>query len=272
MYKVEKFNNLPDHQSLIDRIEDILIKDPRVKGLYIGGSKRADEFSDIDLIIWFNNEEDRESMKKDRLKIAEQIGEIKAESMSVFPYVYVVFYEKEEIKVDYCWVVFPAENRADRAHVDILYDPEGHLKKMKEESWQLDWDIDEDELKHKVKHYHIGISYTVLKISRGELWDAQDCIDFYRKYLMEFEDIIAQRKRENYRRLEEKLGPEKLKKFNETLVREISKKEMFRAMDAVFDYFNTYLKETIEVLNAFPYEQAEKMYGYYEKMKKNILE
>jgi len=272
MYQVEKFSNLPNHQSLIDRATKVLIEDPRVIGLCIGGSQKADEYSDVDLFVYCKTEEDRESLKKDRLKIAEKVGEIKAESISIFPYVYVVFYEEEEIKVDYSWHLLPEANRPDKAHLDILYDPEGHLKKLKEESTKLVWKIDEDELKHKTKHYHIGISYTVFKIARGELWDAQDAVDFYRKYLVEFEDILAQRKRENYRKLEEKLGEEKLKKFNETLVREISRKEIFRAMDAVFNYFNEYLKDSIEKLNAFPYEQAEKMYEYYDRIKKLVLE
>ncbi|MEE9410801.1 MAG: hypothetical protein V3V41_07730 [Candidatus Heimdallarchaeota archaeon] len=267
MYQIEKFINLPKHQSLVDRATSVLIGDSRVKAIYLGGSQKADEYSDVDLIIWCDNEEDREGMKKDRLKIAKQVGNIKSESISGFPYVYVVFYEQEEIKVDYCFNILPVENRPDRAHIDILYDPEGLLEKMVKESWELQWEINLDELKNKIQHYYIGISYTVGKILRGELWDAFDCIEFYRKYLIEFEDILAQRKRENYRRVEEKLNQKRLEILNKTIVSELTKTELFRAMDFIFVYFDNFIKERIQVLDIYPDVYSKNMKEYYERQK-----
>ncbi|MBY9001457.1 MAG: hypothetical protein KGD64_11105 [Candidatus Heimdallarchaeota archaeon] len=271
MYPVEKFTNLPKHQALIDKAVEVLKEDPRVKGIYISGSKKADEFSDIDCGI-LCTKEDFDSLKKNRLVTAKKIGAIKAESMSGFPSVYVVFYEQDEIKFDFSWEILPKEIRPDYAYVTNLYDPEGHIAAMIEKAWKLDWDINEAELGHYIKHFHIGISYTVLKLARGELWDAYDCVDYYRKYLVKFEDMLAQRKPENYRRLEQKLNEKQIKLLEKAIPKDLSKIELFRAMDIIFEYFDTFLKERIRILNLYPDKDAKNMLEYYHRKKKEILD
>ena len=270
MYPVEKFTNLPKHQALIDKAVEVLKQDSRVKGIYISGSKKADEFSDIDCSI-LCTAEDFDSLKKDRLETAKKIGEIKAESMSVFPSVYVVFYETDEIKLDFSWEVLPKKIRPDHAYITNLYDPEGHIAKIIEKAWQMDWDINEEELAHNIKHYYIGLSYTVLKLARGELWDAYDCVDFYRKYLVKFEDMLAQRKPENYRRLEQKLDEKRIKLLEKAIPKDLSREELFRTMDIILEYFDTYLKERIRILDLYPDEDAKRMLEYYQRKKKEIL-
>ncbi|MCE7741298.1 MAG: hypothetical protein GOP50_02465 [Candidatus Heimdallarchaeota archaeon] len=272
MYSIEKFKNLPKHQDLIDRATEVVIADSRVVGLYIGGSQTADEYSDIDLSIYFNTEEDLNSFRNDRLEAAKKIGKFKAESMSGFPFVYVVFYEEEEVKVDFAYNLVPAEPRPDKIYFDILYDPEGHLERMMEESRKMKWEVDIADLTHRAKHYQMGISYTVGKICRGEFWDALDCIDYYRKYLVKFEDSFAQRKQENYRRLEKKLDKERLAILNKTLLSELTQKSLFDGMDAIFEYFDRYLKDKFQALGIFPEEYAKNMREYYEKMKKETLD
>ncbi|MHA1200016.1 MAG: hypothetical protein ACTSQF_11865 [Candidatus Heimdallarchaeaceae archaeon] len=272
MYQVEKFKNLPKHQSLINRAAEVIIADTRVVGLYVGGSQTADEYSDVDLSIYFKSQEDLDSFRNDRLEIAKKVGKIKAESMSGFPFVYVVFYEEEEVKVDFAYNLIPAEPRPDKIYFDILYDPEGHLEKMVEESHKMKWDVDIADLTHRARHYQMGISYTVSKICRGEFWDALDCIDFYRKYLVKFEDSFAQRKQENYRRLEKKLDKKRLVILNKTLVSELNQKRLFQGMDAIFEYFDRFLKDKFQDLGIFPEEFAENMREYYEKMKKKTLD
>ena len=81
MFFVEKFKDLPKHQTLIDRAVGVVTADPRVVGLYVGGSPSADEYSDIDLSIYFANQADLDSFRNDRLEIAKRIGKIKAESI-----------------------------------------------------------------------------------------------------------------------------------------------------------------------------------------------
>ena len=271
MNLVEKFKNLPKHQSIIHRAVKTVTNDSRVIGLYIGGSQSADQYSDIDLSIYFKSQEDLDSFREDRLEIAKKIGEIKAESMSGFPFVYVVFYE-DEVKVDFAYHLVPAEQRPDKVHCDILYDPEGHLEKMKEESKKLLWDIDTADLTHRIKHYQVAISYTVGKICRGEFWDALDAIDYYRKYLVKFEDSFAQRKQENYRRLEKKLDKERLTVLEKTLVPELTRTNLFKGMDAIFEYFERFLKAKFQETGIFPEEYAKNMLEYYERKKKECLE
>jgi len=129
MYPIEKFSNLPEHQDLVDRAVDILKKDKRCKGIYISGSLSADEWSDVDITVMCL-EENHQSLLDDRYKIAEKVGEIKCAAIPpVSDQMLVVFYEKEEIKVDFSYSILPLKTRPDRAFIDVPYDPEGHLKK-----------------------------------------------------------------------------------------------------------------------------------------------
>ncbi|MHA1552550.1 MAG: hypothetical protein ACTSQC_11460, partial [Candidatus Heimdallarchaeaceae archaeon] len=146
-----------------------------------------------------------------------------------------------------------------------------HIAAIIEKAWQMDWDINEEELGHYIKHFHIGLSYTVLKLARGELWDAYDCVDFYRKYLVKFEDMLAQRKPENYRRLEQKLDENRIKLLEQAIPKDLSREELFRTMDVILEYFDTYLMERIRILDLYPDEDAKRMLEYYQRKKKEIL-
>ncbi|MHA1303447.1 MAG: nucleotidyltransferase domain-containing protein [Candidatus Heimdallarchaeaceae archaeon] len=265
-----RFGNLPRHRSLLERIVPKLLENKRIKGLYLSGSPKTDENSDIDLII-LSSEEDREDLEKEVEDLAKKVGKIKVEAWAGVPHTYVVFYDAEEVKVDFSFHIFPEKRRPDRATIEILYDPTGDLQKLVEDSAALEWEIDLAYLEGRIKHFFAGIAYTVAKIDRGELWDGKDCVDFYGKYLIKFEDILAQRKQESYRRLEQKLSEDKLQLFNQIVVKEISRKEILRALDAVFSYFDKYLKEKLNDLGIYPEDYAEKMLEYYKKKKSEIL-
>lgn len=223
MLNIKRFVGQSRHRQLISKAVEILIKDQRVKGMYLSGSAETDEHSDIDLMI-LSTKEDRESLEKDRLKIASQVGEIKAEAMALVPHTYVVFYHPEEIKFDYNFHALPEEVRPDKAKIDIIYDPTGQLHKLVEESAKKEWTIDLDNLNNKIRHFYVAISYTIAKIARGELWESRDCVEYYRQILITFEDILAERKRENYRRLEQKLSDEKLTLLEQTIPRNLERK------------------------------------------------
>ncbi len=271
MYTVERFRNLPNHQSLTTRACEFLSKDSRVKAIYLSGSMSADEYSDVDLTI-LCDEDTLQSLLEDRYKIAEQVGEYLCAAIPpVSDRMLVVFYKEEEIKVDFSYGKLPLQARPDRAFIDALYDPASHLKEVIEKSKNLEWEIDMDFLKNRVAHHFLGFSYTVAKFGRGELWDGEDCIDWYRKNLLMFEDILAQRKREGYRRIEIKLDSSRLELFEQTLVKETTRKELFRAMDVINLYFDTFLKNKFQELGVFPKEEAEKMADYYERKKREYL-
>ncbi|MCG3225549.1 MAG: hypothetical protein H7645_01415 [Candidatus Heimdallarchaeota archaeon] len=246
-------------------------KDSRVQALYLSGSSSADEYSDVDLSI-ICEEKDQKSLLDDRYKIAEQVSKLKSAAIPpVSDEMLVVCYDKEEIKVDYSYSKLPLKTRPDRAFIEILFDPHGLLKKMVEDSEKLEWEIDLEFLKNRIKHHFMGFSYTVTKFGRGELWDGQDCIDWYRKNLVMFEDVLAQRKQENFRRLENKLDKKRLELFEQTLVKEITRKELFRAMDVVNLYFETFLKQKLIDLGVYHKESEENMMEFYERKKKEIL-
>jgi hypothetical protein len=259
------------HRKLIGKAVRILTKDRRVRGLYLSGSVRTDVYSDIDLTI-LSTEQDRESLEKERLKTANQIGKIKAEAMSPgLPHTYVVFYDPEEIKFDFNFHVLPEQPRPDKAKIDILYDPTGQLKKLVEESSKIEWTIDKEELDNRVKHFYLGLGYTMPKIVRGELWESRDCVEWYRQTLITLEDILARRKREGYRRIEQKLPVDRLALLEQTVPKGLAEKEILRALDRVFEYFDSYLKQELIELRVFPREYAAEMMEYYTRKRVEIL-
>jgi hypothetical protein len=269
--KYKRYANQPKHRKLISRAAKILTGDQRVKGLYLSGSVKTDEHSDIDLTI-LSTEQDRESLEKERLRIATQIGEIKAEAMSQFPHTYVVVYDPEEIKFDFNFHVLLEHARPDKANIDVIYDPTGHLNKTVEESAKMEWTVDIDDLNDRIKHFYVVISYTISKIARGELWESRDCVEYYRQLLLLFEDILAKRKREGYRRLEQKLSAEKLSFLEQTIPKGLTPKEIFSSLDKVFEYFDTFLKEKFVDVGIFPTEYAAEMMEYYHRKKREVLE
>jgi hypothetical protein len=266
----KRYVNQPKHRELVSKAVKVLIKDNRVKGLYLSGSSRTDEYSDVDLTI-LSTEQDRESLEKDRLMIASQIGEIKAEAMSLVPHTYVVFYVPEEIKFDFSFHVLPEPARPDRAKIDIIYDPTGHLHKIVEESEKMEWTIDLDDLNNKIGHFYVVICYTLSKIARGERWESRDCIEYYRQLLILLEDVLTKRKREGYRKLEQKLSAEKLALLEQTIPKSLTPREIFRSLDKIFEYFDAFLKERFVEMGIFPTKHAIKMMEYYQQKKKEIL-
>jgi hypothetical protein len=266
----KRYANQPKHRKLISKAVKILIEDQRVKGLYLSGSVKTDGHSDIDLTI-LSTERDREGLEKERLKIASQIGEINAEAMSQFPHIYVVFYDPEEIKFDFNFHILPERARPDKAKIDVIYDPTGDLHKTVEESAKMEWTVDEDDLNNRIKHFYVVISYTISKIARGELWESRDCVEYYRHLLLLFEDILAKRKREGYRRLEQKLSVEKLALLEQTIPRGLTPNEIFCSLDKIFEYFDTFLKGKFVDMSIFPTEYATEMIKYYYRKKKEVL-
>ena len=83
--------------------------------------------------------------------------------------------------------------------------------------------------------------------------------------------MLAQRKPENYRRLEQKLDEKRIKLLEQAIPKDLSREELFRTMDVILEYFDTYLKERIRILDLYPDEDAKRMLEYYQRKKKEIL-
>lgn len=109
-----------------------------------------------------------------------------------------------------------------------------------------------EELDNRIKHFYVGIGYTIPKIARGELWESRDCIEWYRKALITFEDILAKRKREGYRKLERKLQVKRLELLEQTIPTDLTKEEILQSLDNIFEYFDSFLKKRLLEMNVFP--------------------
>ncbi len=269
MYTIEKFANLPKHQSLLDRAVKVYTEDPRVIGLYVHGSQDADEYSDIDISLFFRNWEDILSYVKEVAEITQRIGDIKAETW--YGDMYLAIFDPEEIQIDIDFVVIYKDGNPYEYPVDILYDPEGHLEKMVKSAPKLTVEIDKKDLENRIKETYLGLNFTCKKIYRGSFWAVFHVLDLYRRGMVYFEDTFAQRKLRDYRYVEKNLDEERLAVLNKTLITELTRENLFKAMDAFFEYIDRFLKAKFQELGIFPEEYAKNMLEYYERKKKEIL-
>ena len=265
-----RFREQPVHRYLLSKAVELLREDPRVEGLYVSGSPHTDDYSDIDLMI-LSSEENRRSLEAEKREIASQVGELMAEAMAMVPHTYVVVY-RPGVKMDYCFHLCPENPRPDKALIDIVYDPKDHLAELVAKSREMTWEIDVDELRNRVQHYYVTFSYTVAKLERGELWEARDCAEYHRQILITFEDILARRKGEGYRRLEQKLSQEKLALLRRTIPTDVTRRELARCIDLCREYFDTKLKHRLSELGAHPDAYAENMTALYEEGRSRVLE
>lgn len=166
---------------------------------------------------------------------------------------------------------FPEKIRPDKTEIDIVYDPTGHLQQLVKESSKKEWTIDPDDLNNRIRHFYVAISYTIGKIARGELWESRDCVEFDRQILITFEDILAKRKRENYRRVEQKLSAERLTLLEQTIPKNLTRVEIFRSLGKVLEYFDKFLSERLMKMDVFPRQYAANMKEYYNRRRSEIL-
>ena len=272
MYKIDKFSQLPKHQSLLDRAARVITSDPRVIGLYVYGSPIADEYSDVDLSIFFKTDEERQDFRNDIEEITKKIGKVKVETVGVNDErIYIVIFDPEELNIDMKFILIYEDDNPYEYPVDIIYDPEGHLEKMVKAAPEFVIDIDKQYLDHGAKQFYYGFLYFVNKLGRGQLWRALDVIDMYRRGMIQDEDIFAQRKHKDYLEVEKNLDEERKAVFNKTLFSELSKENLFKAMDAMIEYWDRFLKDKFQDLSVFSEDVAENMTEYYERKKKEIL-
>jgi hypothetical protein len=135
----------------------------------------------------------------------------------------------------------------------------------------MTWAVDPDDLNNIIRHF-VAISYTISKIARGELWESRDCVEYYRQILISFEDMLAERKREGYRRPEQKLSAQKLALLEQTIPKKLTPGEVFRSLDGIFKYSSIYLKGRFVEMSVFPTEYATRMMEFYHRKKKEILQ
>ena len=272
MYKVAKFSNLPQHQALLGKVAKILCEDTRVLGLYVYGSPMADEYSDIDIKIFFSSDEQRDSFRNDIETIIQRIGKVKVGTIyDRSEYMYLAVFDPEEIKVDISLTIIYKDGNPFEYPADILYDPEGHLEKMISEAPKFKVDFDDVNLERRTKMFYVGLNYVITKIERGELWKVFHVLDVYRKAMIQDEDILAHRLQLDYLDVEKNLDEERIAVLNKTLIAELTVENAFLAMDAIFEYWDRFLVEKIRNLGLFPEEYAKNMTEYYERKKREIL-
>jgi hypothetical protein len=272
MYSIKKFANLSNHQSLLNKVAKVVCEDSRVAGLYVYGSPEANEYSDIDIKIFFRTEEERDSFRDEIEEITQKIGKIKMGS--IYPpenVMYLVIFDPEEIKVDISFTIIYKDGNPYEYPVDIIHDPEGHLEKMINEAPKLVVDIDKTDLDRRVKTFYVGFNYLMSKMGGGSLWSVFDVIDIYRRAIIEVEDIFAQRLQKGYLEVEKNLDEERIAILKNTLISELTQENLFKAMDAIIEYWDRFLLGKIKEMGLFPEESASSMMEFYERKKTEIL-
>ena len=173
--------------------------------------------------------------------------------------------------MDYYFHVLPEKPRPDRKFVGVLYDPSSHIEEIVERSKTASIEVSDEYLRNLVKHFYVALHYATTKLGRGELWESRDTVEYYRGLLISFEHMLDNRKRVGYRRLEQKLSKEKLLMLENTIPKDVTRIESIRALDAVLEYFDEYLKPRLAALGVYPETQARNMVKYYEREKGKML-
>ncbi len=94
----------------------------------------------------------------------------------------------------------------------------------------------------------------------------------YRRGLIQDEDVFAQRSHKNYLEVEKNLDEERKEFLKKTLFSELTKENLFKAMDVIIEYWDRFLRIKFQEAGLFSEEIAKSMTEYYERKKKEILE
>lgn len=171
-------------QEFAFKAKQILEKDNDIIGLAVGGSwlsNEIDEFSDLDLIVVTKTKISDD--KKKMLDVAKRLGNF----LSGFtgehvgePRVLICLYDNPLLHVDIKFVTLMELNhRVETPH--ILFDHEGQMKKIFEQSKEHfplpDYQWIED-------RFWTWVHYSLLKIGRGEYFEALDFFGFLRMVVL----------------------------------------------------------------------------------------
>ena len=167
-------------QEFATKAKQILEKDKEVIGLAVGGSwltNEIDEYSDLDLILVTKKKVSDDKNKM--LEFAERMGDF----LSGFtgehvgePRFLICLYDKPLLHVDIKFLTLAElDHRVETPH--ILFDREGEIKTAFEQSKEKfpvpDYQWIED-------RFWTWVHYTLLKIGRGEYFEAFDFFGFLR--------------------------------------------------------------------------------------------
>jgi predicted nucleotidyltransferase len=167
-------------QEFATKAKQILEKDKEVIGLAVGGSwltNEIDEYSDLDLILVTKKKVSDDKNKM--LEFAERMGDF----LSGFtgehvgePRVLICLYDKPLLHVDIKFLTLAElDHRVETPH--ILFDRDGEIKAAFEQSKEKfpvpDYQWIED-------RFWTWVHYTLLKIGRGEYFEAFDFFGFLR--------------------------------------------------------------------------------------------
>jgi predicted nucleotidyltransferase len=171
-------------QEFATKATQILEKDKNVIGLAVGGSwltNKIDEYSDLDLILITKTKVSDDKNKM--LELAEKLGDF----LSGFtgehvgePRLLICLYDNPLLHVDIKFLtIAELDNRVETPH--ILFDREGQIQEVFEQSKEKfpfpDYQWIED-------RFWTWVHYTLLKIGRGEYFEAFDFFGFLRMVVL----------------------------------------------------------------------------------------
>ncbi len=266
----ERLEHLPAHRRITLDALELLGQDERVKGLYLSGSLacgRPDMYSDVDINILVDAT-NRERVIQDHTKLYQQVGKLITLYSAIHmgdPNQMIAFYEEIiPIHVDYQYRI--AENLAlNRRHKDIaiILDNDGNLADWKARCEQCPPDKlpIAEKLQFLEDRFCGWCWYTDSKIERGELWEARECIDYFRNNVV----IVLAYLRlglpyEGSRRLEQKFPQEIIDLLVSTVPMGLDKSSYKDALLAVIDVYNKIVPDLLAQYPDVKIKQVDKEY------------
>ena len=213
-------NSLPDsHRRFLSSSIDVLRCDARIIGVAAGGSfltNSMDEFSDLDLVIAVDPLH-YESVMADRRRIVGSLGPLLAAFTGEHvgePRLLVCLYDGAPLlHVDLKFVALPdiAKRVEDPA---VLWEREGQLTRSLEggiakfPNLDLQWIED---------RFWVWLHYATAKIGRGEIFEALECLSFFRITVLGPLALLRSRARPAGVRKLERLAPEYIRSLQSTV-------------------------------------------------------
>ena len=176
---------LPVHERFIERAIEYLRQDQRLTGLLAGGSMvngSMDEYSDLDLIVVYRHECQREIMEQ-RLRIAEELGNL----LSAFtgehvgePRLVICLYGPDPLHVDLKFV-HPKELESRIENPKILWERGSDITTILNQTTTTPPYPDPQWIEDR---FWVWIHYGATKLGRGELFEVIDLLTFMRSTVL----------------------------------------------------------------------------------------
>lgn len=226
------FSKIPEFNKIISKAKSEFESREDILGVYLLGSiveGKEDKHSDIDFLVFVENNSKLLVNLEERRKLATKIGNLLFDYNSRYG-AYVGYYEGL-IKTDFMFEEISKLKSAVRLHISmVLKDTNGLLAKTKEESSKVEYIADIETIKNKCNIFRSWVVYTYNMIKKGELYEADNTISLIRQLLLELKATYLKKPGFDFKKVHKYLEKETLDYFERITNRRLTKEDLIRVL------------------------------------------